>query len=179
MKNNIGFISPTYLKQNGHIQLNTEAKLIVTSIIDVQALYILPVIGEALYDEIIAELKKKMDTPSYDMKQEITEVLYGYIAPYMVYEIEKDYVIMNQYKITNKGTFKLIDANGQTITTNELEHFKNYLDNKADSYKRRLIEYLNRNSQSCDAEDTNYINNGGGVFFPALSGCNSKRKRFF
>lgn len=171
MKNNIAFFSPTYIKQNGHIQLNIEDKLLVTSIIDVQALYILPVIGDELYNAIIAELKLKLADSSYNISQPISELLYGYIAPYFVYEVEKDYLMMNQYKISNKGTIKIQDTNGTAISVQELEHFKNYLDNKADTYKLALIKYLDRNNKGCDASDTNPLNNGGGVFFPNLNRC--------
>ncbi|VTP97704.1 Uncharacterised protein [Sphingobacterium daejeonense] len=69
-----------------------------------------------------------------------------YINDFLIYSVLYDITTALNYKFSNKGTKTITDANASDVTLGEVESVKKYYRAKMDTYKLRLIEYLD---QSC------------------------------
>lgn len=133
------FISETKVKQDSFISDAVDAKIIDRTIIEVQDIYLKPLIGSALYDDIAARIEAgtvASGSPNY------TTLLNSYIHPVLIQYIMAEMQIVNTYKMANKGLLTKSSDNAQPASMNDLLKVAETIKNKAEYYGQRLIEYL-------------------------------------
>ena len=158
-------ISEKQVKEASLIQLNVDSKVLGRTIIDSQNIYLRPILGQTLFDSVLNEAYLTATDDSHTMDASIKTLLEDYIQPYLIHAVMQDIVVNLHYKITNKGVMQFNDTQGQSVSSNDLEYFKNYLDNRTSSYKATLINYCETQKliQDC-ATDKNITDEGIGWY---------------
>ena len=94
-----------------------------------------------LYDEVLDDVYNNSgSTETYKT------LLDDYIQPYLINAVLADFIVTNQYKMTNKGLLRLNDNSATSVTSEELEYFKNHFDDIATQHKSNLVQYLMDNN---------------------------------
>lgn len=168
-------ISEKQIKDNSLIQLNVDSKILGRTIIDSQNIYLRPILGQTLFDAVLQEAYLTSTDDSHTMDANIKTLLEDYIQPYLIHAVTQDIIINLHYKISNKGVIQFNDTQGQSVSSSDMEYFKNYIDNRTSSYKTTLIKYLEDNKliENCSTDKNitdegigwylsgSYYNNGG------------------
>lgn len=132
-------LTPAFIKANTSIHSNTDDNLLVPLIRDCQNLFVEPILGSGLFDEILAEIKA--GTLSTLNKKLIDEYLVDVISNWTLAR----YIRQGGYKVTNKGTVIMNGDNASVASNNELIDIAQiYLDN-AEEYAQRATLYLMEN----------------------------------
>ena len=87
-----------------------------------------------------------------------TELLNDYVQPYLISEVVSNFIVVNNFKITNKGVLKMTDDNSQNVNPDELNYIKNFYSNLVTRHKTALIEYVGKNHQNNSCGDSNNLN---------------------
>jgi hypothetical protein len=135
-------ISENQIKQSSIIELNADSKVLSKVILDVQKLVLRPVLGDQLYNQVVDEVYTTKTEIGHEMNATIKVLMDEYIKDFLVATVLQDWIVTNNYKMTNKGMVKLTDSNATTLSDGELEYAKNYYDQKVSAYKLNLINYL-------------------------------------
>lgn len=142
----INLLSEKYIKENSILDENLNSKLIKITLREVQDIKLKPILGAEKYNELIEEYTKYTQNKSYIIDPELVKLKKEYINDFLIYSVLYDITTALNYKFTNKGTKTITDANASDVTLGEVESVKKYYRAKMDTYKLRLIEYLD---QSC------------------------------
>ncbi len=134
--------------------MNVNSKSLKTLIWENQLLKLKDVIGQTLYEQVLQEVFNKQANVDYVIPESITTLLNDYIQPYLTYIVLQDWIVSNNYKLTNKGVLKLNDSTASNLTSSELEYIKDQYDNKAMAFKSALIGYLKKNGLITECTDT-------------------------
>lgn len=131
-------ISEDYIKSESTLDNNVSGKYIQQAIKLAQDIALQEVIGTNLYNYIQNNFESL--TGLYE------ELLEQYIQPFLLYKVLSEIVIPITYKIGNFGLVTTNDEN-QSVS-DQVDKIKTYYDNKANTYKKRLQDYIvyNRNS---------------------------------
>ena len=157
-------VSESQIKQQSIVEKNVDSKLLSKVIINVQELSLKGILGAELYDLIINAVNEKVinDVP---LSESFTILLNQYIQPYLIHAVLADFIVINNYKISNKGVMKLNDNSATNATADDIEYVKNYIDNYVVSYKKNLVQYLSENNLSGTCKvDTNITSGSIGWF---------------
>ncbi|WP_099369865.1 hypothetical protein [Sphingobacterium sp. 1.A.5] len=138
------FISERTIKDNSIIEENIESKLLRIVTKEIQQLELLPILGQDLYTEVENEVLAKIEDKDYIIKDDINILLKTYIQDFLIYGVLLNITTSLNYKYTNKGTLNITDANADNIVLGEIESIKKYYRSKYDSYRMRLVEYVNK-----------------------------------
>lgn len=149
------FITESFLKKHSNIDENVDTQYITPVIELVQDMYILPVLGTALYDEIAAEVV------AGSVSTDNQTLLDSYVQKTMLYYVLAEGLPSFNYKIENKSVATKTSDNAQPvgidIIRSEVARYKNL----AEVYAQRTTNYLKANSSS--TKYNNY-NNAGSDF---------------
>ena len=168
MEKKVILISENDLKENSNIEWNNDNKSLSFSILDVQNLYLKPILGEKLYSEVVSAVYLSATDISYVMENRIADLL-GQIKSYLIHAVIVDYLFVNNYKSTNKGVLKMHDSSAQDINSQELEYAKNYYEGKMTAYKNSLINYLKNNELASIKSDKDITTDVIGWYLPGLN----------
>ncbi|GAA4326266.1 hypothetical protein [Flaviaesturariibacter amylovorans] len=162
---NVLLISDRHLKDQALVESNVDAKVLAKVIHSVQEIQLKQILGSTLYGSLIQAVADQIQSGT-TLSETYTEVLNDYVKPWMVWAVAADFLILNQYKVTNKGVLRLSDDGAESVSLQELEALKNYYDNNAASFKLRLIDHLKKNSlvTYSDNPDTNISSGSIGWF---------------
>lgn len=136
-------ISSERLKEYSYIQDNVDQKVIEPTIIAAQDLYILPLLGTALFDAFKTKLAADnllTSDPNYK------ELLEAYIYPCLICYIQAEFLIYNTYKFANKAVLSKTSDNSQPLSINDIYKIRDDLKNKAEVYAAKIERYLCANS---------------------------------
>lgn len=141
---NVLLISDDELKAYSVVEANTDSKLIANTIKTVQQVYLQPILGETLYNQLMYSVQQNVlsgatITGLYDN-------LLVLVKQYLINKVVAEFVIPNNYKLTNKGVLKLSDNSAQTISDNDLQKIKDHFDNISTSYKIQVLDFIKRNN---------------------------------
>jgi hypothetical protein len=161
----VKFISETKLKELSAINGNVDNALIQPIIVECQRIYIEPIVGTGLYNELIAQVIAGTLTALN------TTLLNEYVVPCLVAYIKYEAPVELNYKFTNKNVSK---KNSENSSPNDLEETRFLMDkfkNKAEYYAERVSKYLCENSNSYPL----FSNPGSGTdtVYPNLSNYTS------
>lgn len=130
------FIHPNELKATAYIDENADDKLLTNAISIAQDLYILPIIGTGIYDELRTQIGASTVTALN------TTLLSSYIVPALRYWSLYELAEPMTYKFTNKSIVKKKSENSDPIEFKELMALKDKFMNIAQWYTERLKMYL-------------------------------------
>ncbi|WP_316841365.1 hypothetical protein [Pedobacter gandavensis] len=142
-------IDEKYIKENSAIELNASGKVLNTIIWDIQKNLLKNILGKTLYTELLKEAKMKNDDEAYIISESSSELLFDYVQPYLQASTLTEFIVLNSYKLSNKGVLKLSDNNASALSADELEYFKNFYDNKKNVAENNLKEFI-----KCDEDIT-------------------------
>ena len=136
---NVLMCSEQYVKDNSAMDGNVDVQLIRTVLADAQELYILPILGTALYNDILNQIQS--NTLSANYKTLVESYLQKALKAWTLYEG----INIWQYKITNKAIMVKNSDNAQPVQTSDVTRLKEYFQSKAMIYSERCTKYLQAN----------------------------------
>ncbi|MCX2486609.1 hypothetical protein [Pedobacter sp. MR2016-24] len=159
-KKNILLVSESEVKENSTIEKNVEPKLLNLIISDLQNNELRRLLTSSKYDALIDSIQdfKDNQTPLLASDDELID---EYIKPYLIAATVVQFIVMNNYKLSNKGVLNLTDDNAKDVTSGELEYLKGYYILKQEGAKKNLKDYLKINDTCTDSNDTNNSELGG------------------
>lgn len=132
-------IDETTVKKTTFIDENVDVNLIKATIETAQDLYILPILGTALYNEILGQISAGTLTAAN------TTLLDTYIRKALVWWTLTEGVDVFTYKFRNKGVLKETSENTQTSSLEEIKRLIDKFRNRAEEYSERTTKYLFEN----------------------------------
>ncbi len=145
------FISENYLKQNGVINDNADMKVITPTLFLVQDLYIHPILGTDLFNEIVAEINA--NTVSTDNQT----LLDSYILPTMLWYTLCECTPVFKYRYMNKGVMIKNSENSSAADLTEIQFLMDKWRNNAEAYAQRCTNFLKEEATS--SKYANYLQN--------------------
>ncbi len=136
------FISEQYIKDTSIIDENVDDKYIQQTIVEVQDIYIKPILGSALFDQIDAQIA------AANISAVNTTLLNTYIQPVIKHYVLYEGMDLFTFKVTNKSIMKKKSDNSDPVETNDVERLMEKYKNKAELYAQRLTNYLIANSST-------------------------------
>lgn len=146
-----------FLKTNdtlllGYVESNYDNDQLAALMYDTQQMYILPLLGTGLYDEIESQvINNTVSALNSTLLEKVRDALRMYMLA--------DGQFVFTFKIRNKGVMTMSSDNSQAVTIDVLHETIRYFKDKAQVYAQRITNYLCENS-------TNYplfLNPGNGV----------------
>ena len=134
--------SAAYIKENTVLHYNVDDGYITPLINSVQDTKVMPILGSALYDEILDQVENNTVTSLNET------LIKTYIRPVLKWEVCSKYVQVGTYQLRNKGTGTKSGDGFSPLGQNELFAAKNIFKDNADFYRRKLANYLKANESS-------------------------------
>lgn len=156
MSVNYLLMSDEMIKERSIVHGNTDAKLIYPDIKVAQDMYILPILGTALYEKLQAAVSAGVWTGLADYKV----LLDNYIVDALMYYTMSELPFSLNYQFWNKGIVKKLGENTETPSMSELVDISNKYKDRAQWYANRLRQYLRQNANEKFPE---YLNPGNGI----------------
>ena len=129
------------IKKESIIEKNVDSKILSKVIVNIQELYLKEILGSKLYQLLLSAVNELM-VNQVALSAEYSTLLNEYVQPYLIHAVCADFIVMNNYKISNKGVLKMNDNAANNATSDDIEYMKNYVDNYVGQYKKNLVEYL-------------------------------------
>lgn len=136
------FIDEEYLKATTVLDDNVEGKLIAPTIEMVQDIYIHPLLGTDLYNDLQTNITASTVSVSYQT------LLNTYIAPCMKFYVMYEMTQWLDTKYRNKGVMQQISDNSQPIDFYKLRMVGDNWKSKAEVMAQRVTNYLCANSSA-------------------------------
>jgi len=141
MSKNTLLISDAMILERTAIHGNTDPKLLYPEIKVAQDMYILPILGTALYDKLISDITTTGTTTGA-----YKTLLDDYIIDPLIYYVLAELPIGISYQFWNKGVLRKQGDNTELPTMSELVDLSNRYRNRAEWYGERLMLYLKQNA---------------------------------
>lgn len=138
-------ITQDYLINNSIMDANIDYDKIKTFIEDIQDDYIEPLIGTDLYDEIIEQIEASPVEPFTKLSAANKYILDKYICKIITRYVLKELSLVSKFRVTNSGVQVRSSDDSQSADTTDVFKMSDYWKNKAESKKKRLLDYLNAN----------------------------------
>ena len=132
-------LSATNFKNLTPVHKNVDDELIKQSIISCQDMFIEPLIGTGIYNEIKGQLPSSVDSDNQTLLED-------YIHNAMLYWIMSDIIRPTTYQMSNMGAQTRDGDNMQPIDEEEIRRLENHYFARAKFYANKLIKYLKENS---------------------------------
>jgi hypothetical protein len=139
MSANILFISETTLKDRSLLQDNVDPKLIRPTIKQTQDMYIEPILGTGLYQELQEQIE---DNSLTVLNKKLLDL---YVTDCICWYVASEMVMSLGFKMTNKNVLRKQSENSNEGSLSELFDLMNYYKNKAEWYAQRITNYLCEN----------------------------------
>ena len=142
MSNIASFIHPNEVIATAYIDENVDSKYISNAIQIAQDLYILPMVGTGIFNEL------KTQVVAGTVSTDNDTLLSSYIQPCLKYYVLFELIEPLTFKFTNKSIMKKNSENSQPISDGELQRLKDKFKNIAEYYAEKLRLYLVQNEAS-------------------------------
>lgn len=142
-------ITENYLKTNGIINENSDMKVITPTIILVQDIYIHPLLGSDLFDEIKSQIIASTTTAANQT------LLDNYILPCMLWYTLCEATPAFKYRYMNKGVMVKSSENSSAADLQEIQFLMDKWKNHAEVYAERCTRYLVENRTTYPKYDLN------------------------
>jgi hypothetical protein len=136
-------ITVNEIKNDSKIDITADDKTLRELVVLTQEIKLNPILGDTLYLSVLSAIYY-YDQNSIAIPTSIVNLL-PYIKKFLLYQVIADFIYVNHYKLTNKGTVKLTDSNATSASNTDIEWYKNFYDSATLSYKKKLIDYLRLN----------------------------------
>jgi hypothetical protein len=160
---NILLVGEAEVKENSTIEKNVAPKILNLIISDLQKNELRRIIGKVNYDALIDAVLDNRDngTPFTDRDKDLIE---DYIKPFLIAATVVQFIIMNNYKLTNKGVLTMTDDQASALNSGDLEYLKGYYIVKQAAAKKNLVQFINEEAEnSCGGTDE-VTNDLGGLY---------------
>lgn len=154
MSKNRLLISEQILKERTSINGNMDVKLLIHDAKAAQDMFILPILGTALY----ARLQEGVTAG--DLTADETELIDDYIIDTLINYTLMELPVGISYRATNKGMVRKTDDGADTPSMSELIDLSNKFKNRAEFYAKRLMDYLS--DEATSSKFAEYLNAGSG-----------------
>jgi hypothetical protein len=132
------FTSETYIRENSVFNLNVDTKDIYQSAYVAQDMYIEPILGTNLYEALQLSYSAQTLTPD-------EEILMSFIKPVVAWRATQLTLPFITFNVKNKGPQLQNSDYSNGIGTAELFYIKKEVENRAEWYAQRLLNYLCQN----------------------------------
>lgn len=132
-------MSEYFLKSNTIVNGNVDAELLTPIIQDVQLLYLRPLLGTRLYDQILSQIG------SSTVSAANTTLLDNYVLPCMKFYVLHELTPDLRYRYTNKGVMIKNSENSQPADLQEIMFSMDRHKNKAEKLAEICTKYLDAN----------------------------------
>lgn len=136
------FITEQFIKDNSPINGNVDDKYITTIIDMCQKVYIIPILGTSLYNEIATEIN------AGSVSSNNQTLLDDYIQDALLYYVLSEGIAIWVYKIENKSIVKKNSENSSTIDSEEVAMLRDMYKEKAEFFAQRATNYLMENAST-------------------------------
>ena len=158
MSLNILLVSDTMIKERTVIHGNIDPKLLYPDIKVAQDMYILPLVGSALYDKLQTLISNNTIGDAGNSSYKL--LLDKYIADALIYYTLSDLPTTLSYQFWNKGVQRKQSDNSQLPSMSELIDISNKYKTRAEYYANQGRLYLRQNASQLFPE---YLNPGSGI----------------
>lgn len=153
MSANILMLDVATLKARTAIHDNIDEKLIYPEIKAAQDLYILPIVGTALYNKLLADINASSLSVNYKL------LVDSYLLDTLIWYTMMELSTSLNYQFWNKGVSSATSDNTTNPTMGELFDVSNKYKNRAEGYQKKTILYLKQNVNLFPE----YLNPGSGI----------------
>ncbi|WP_158798082.1 hypothetical protein [Pedobacter sp. L105] len=165
-------ISEEEIKNQSLIEMSVAPKSIRVILNDVQHNQLRKILGNTLFNSIITEVDNSLLTVNpVAISVDTLALITDYIQPFLVAAVIVDFIVLNSFKLTNKGLLQMNDNEASTVNIQGIEGLKNYYDTKANTAKLELIEHLKTDEdvECSDATDTNVTSSLTGLYIESFN----------
>lgn len=141
-------ITENYLKENGLVNDNTDMKVITPIIILVQDLYIHPILGSDLYDEIQTQINASTPNTTDAVSANNQTLLDRFVLPCMLWFTLCEVTPSMKYRYMNKGIMVKNSENSQPADLQEIKFLMDKWKNNAEVYAQRTTNFLRNNTDT-------------------------------
>lgn len=122
-----------------------------------------PILGSDLFNSVIDAVYdlQTSGTPISSLYSDLLTV----VKPFLIAQTVAQFILINNYKVTNKGLMKLNDDSATNLTDTDLRNVKDYYDNQIASYKSDLLQFLKDYNLIGCKNDTQITGESSGWFF--------------
>src|SRR4051794_31914134 len=131
-------ISEQQIKAQSIIEANVDSKILNKVIVNVQEIQLKGILGADLYNTVLDAVSAFVATGT-TIPTDTATLLNDYIQPFLVHAVVADFIVVNNFKLTNKGFLKMRDDVAESVSADDLEYAKNYYDNYKAEYKKNLV----------------------------------------
>jgi len=151
------------------IEDNVDVKLLSKAIGITQETDLKPILGAQLYNDVIDAVYNL--SVSGSAMSDVYASLIDAAKPYLINKTVAEFIVINQYKFSNKGLMKLNDNSATSISDGDLKTVKELYDNKANYFKIQLIDFLKANGLINSQSETQVTSDASGWYFGKGSSC--------
>lgn len=152
-------ISDVMIKERSTLHGNTDPKLIYNDIKTAQDMYILPLLGSALFNKIQTSIAD--GTISQPANSDYKALLDNYIVDALIFYTLSNLPTSLSYQMWNKGVVRKVGENTELPSMSELVDISNKYMQKAQYYANRLKLYCI--DQSSKGKLMEYVNPGNSI----------------
>jgi hypothetical protein len=136
------FISEATLKAETIIAQNVDPKILVPTIKEAQNIYILPLLGTTLYNDLVTNVSGNTLSEAY------TTLLNDYIAPCLVKYSMYECILPLSYKFQNKNVGIKSSEFSQQANIDDLRYLLDFSKSRAEWYAERVSRFLLANNST-------------------------------
>lgn len=153
MSSNILLISDTMIKERTAIHGNIDPKLIYPDIKVAQDMYILPLLGTALYNKLQTIISD--GTISQEVNVNYKNLIDKYLVDALMYYTLSELPTTISYQFWNKGVMRKQGESTDLPSMSELIDLSNKYKNRAEFYAERLKQWVRANANEMFSEFLN------------------------
>ena len=135
-------ITPTQLKEKSLVDVNVADFLCEVAIKTAQEIGLVSIIGDNLYNKIIALIEANTLTGLYK------DLVDYYIIDYLCFQATSEIQVPLAYKNRNSGVVRTTDESVESAALKEIQYIVDYYKNRAISYSKKMQGFILRNKQS-------------------------------
>ncbi len=162
MSLNILLISDVMIKERTAIHGNVDSKLIYPDIKVAQDMYIMPILGTALYNKLLA-IVSDGTISSNPVNINYKNLIDKYLVDALMYYTLSELPTTISYQFWNKGVLRKQGENTELPTMSELIDLSNKYKNRAEFYAQRLRLYVVQNAGGPNNWYPEYLNPGSTI----------------
>lgn len=153
------FIKVSEVIQGTPIGGNIDVDRLSPSIIDVQVMTILPLLGQTLYELLMLEIEDST------LSAQNTTLLNDYVKPIMRHLVAADFIENSSYMVANGGVFKHQPKDAVAVDKSEVQYLAQIQRSKAQTHISRCENWLCKNGLGYNYNYGFDENNEGGYYF--------------
>lgn len=154
MSRNVLLISDQQIIERTSVHGNIDPQLLYPEIKAAQDMYLLPILGTALFDKLQQDIVDGVSSGNY------YDLRINYIIDALMWYVLSELPMNINYQFWNKGVLRSTSDSSETLTMTEIISISDRYRKRAEHYGERLKKYLIEKAATMFPE---YLNPGNGV----------------